>query len=74
VQQTGNASPAMNKTLAGTTTKDGHVFARAPAWMRVNSESVSNEIDESASKYQKHSENRIWTSEGIVIDSREEQQ
>jgi hypothetical protein len=36
--------------------------------MRVNSESVSNEIDESDSQYEKHDEQRIWTWRGIVID------
>jgi hypothetical protein len=29
--------------------------------MHVNSESVSNEIDESNSQYEKHDEQRIWT-------------
>jgi hypothetical protein len=41
--------------------------------MRVNSESVSNEVDESDSQFEKHSEQRIWTCWGIVIDLREEQ-
>jgi hypothetical protein len=41
--------------------------------MRVNSESVSNEIDESELQDEKHDEQRIWTWRGIVIDSREEQ-
>jgi hypothetical protein len=40
--------------------------------MRVNSESVSNEIDENDSHNEKHSEHRIWTWWGIVIDLREE--
>jgi hypothetical protein len=39
--------------------------------MRVNSESVSNEIDESDSQHEKHLEQRIWTWWGIVIDLRE---
>jgi hypothetical protein len=42
--------------------------------MRVNSESVSNDIDESDSQNEKHSEPRIWTWRGIVIDSKEQQQ
>jgi hypothetical protein len=41
--------------------------------MRVNSESVSNEIDESELQDEKHSEQRIWIWRGIVIDLREEQ-
>jgi hypothetical protein len=45
----------MNEMLTGTTTEDRHVRAKARAWMRVNSESVSNEIDES----EKHSEQTI---------------
>jgi hypothetical protein len=40
--------------------------------MRVNSECVSNEIDESDLHCEKHSEQRIWTWRGIVIDLREE--
>jgi hypothetical protein len=39
--------------------------------MCVKSESVSNEIDESNSQSEKHSEHRIWTWRRIVIDSRE---
>jgi hypothetical protein len=39
--------------------------------MRVNSESVSNKIDESFLQYAKHPEQRIWTCRGIVIDLRE---
>jgi hypothetical protein len=42
--------------------------------MRVNSESVSNEIDESDLQDEKHDEQRIWTWRGIVIDLREEQE
>jgi hypothetical protein len=34
--------------------------------MRVNSESVSNEIDESDSQYEKHDEQRIWIWRGII--------
>jgi hypothetical protein len=41
--------------------------------MRVNSQSVSNEIDEINMLYEKHSEQRIWTWWGIVINLREEQ-
>jgi hypothetical protein len=40
--------------------------------MRVNSESVSNEIDESELQFEKQYEQRIWTWRGIVIDVREE--
>jgi hypothetical protein len=42
--------------------------------MCVNSESVSNETDESESRYEKHPEQMIRTWRGIVIDLREEQQ
>jgi hypothetical protein len=49
----------MNETPPGTTTKDRRVAAKAPASMRVNTESVSNEIDESESQCEKHSEQRI---------------
>jgi hypothetical protein len=42
--------------------------------MRVNSESVSNEIDESDQQYEKHSEERIWTWREIVINLREKQE
>jgi hypothetical protein len=59
VQERGNASPAMNKVLPGTTTKDRLVGEQARVSMRVNSESVSNEIDESDSQYEKHDEQRI---------------
>jgi hypothetical protein len=41
--------------------------------MRVNSESVSNEIDESNLQREKHCEQRNWTWRGIVIELREEQ-
>jgi hypothetical protein len=41
--------------------------------MCVNSESLSNEIDESDSQFEKHDEERIWQWRGIVIDLREEQ-
>jgi hypothetical protein len=41
--------------------------------MRVNSEFVSNEIDESDLQHEKHDEQRIWTWRGILIDLREKQ-
>jgi hypothetical protein len=56
MQRGGNASPAVNKIFAGTTTKDICVAANASASMRVNSESVSNEIDESELQDEKHDE------------------
>jgi hypothetical protein len=40
--------------------------------MRVNSEFISNEIDESELQKEKDSEQRIWTWRGIVIDLRED--
>jgi hypothetical protein len=55
----GKASPAMNEILAGTTLKCRCVQAKAPASIRINSESDSNEIDESELQYKKHSEQRI---------------
>jgi hypothetical protein len=48
----------MNKTPTGTTTKAGHVPAKASAWMRVNSEFISNDIDESDLQSEKHDEPR----------------
>jgi hypothetical protein len=61
-QELRNASPATNDLLPGITNKDRFVSQQAPVSMRVNSESVSNEIDGSNSQYEKqHSEHRIWT-------------
>jgi hypothetical protein len=39
--------------------------------MCVNSEPVSNEIDESDLQHEKQFEQRIWTWRGIVIDLKE---
>jgi hypothetical protein len=58
-QEGGNASPAMNDVLPGTTTKCRRVPMKAPDSMRANSESRSNEIDESEKQYEKHDEQRI---------------
>jgi hypothetical protein len=58
-QSVGNASPAMNQILSGIIAKDKHVAANAFDSMCVKSESVSNEIDESNSQSEKHSEHRI---------------
>jgi hypothetical protein len=58
-QSLGKLSPAMNDALPGTTTKNRYVAAKAPVSIRVNSESVSNEIDESDSQYEKQSEQMI---------------
>jgi hypothetical protein len=44
----------MNETI----TKDRRVVAKAPVLMRVNSESVSNEIDESELQFEKQNEQR----------------
>jgi hypothetical protein len=49
----------MNDTLPGTTANDIFVSEQARASMRVNLESVSNEIDESDLQNEKHSEQRI---------------
>jgi hypothetical protein len=42
--------------------------------VRVNSESVSNEIDENDLQHEKHSGKMIWIWRGIVIELREEQE
>jgi hypothetical protein len=55
----GNALPTVNKTLTGTTTMYRDVVAKAPASMCVNSEYVSNEIDEGDPQNGKYSEQRI---------------
>jgi hypothetical protein len=49
----------MDETLPGTTTKDRHVATKASASMRVNSEYVSNEIDESDLQCEKQYEQII---------------
>jgi hypothetical protein len=58
IQSTGNASSAMNKTFPGTATKVTCVTSKALPSMRVNSESLSNEIRESDSQSEnvKHKE------------------
>jgi hypothetical protein len=55
-QEGGNASPAMNDVFSGTTTNAKSVTPQARASTRVNSESVSNEIDESDLQSEKQSE------------------
>jgi hypothetical protein len=49
----------MNEVLPGITTEDRPVSQQAPASIHVNSEFVSNEIDESDLQYEKHDEHRI---------------
>jgi hypothetical protein len=44
-QEGGNASPAMNEVVPGTTIKDRGVPSQPSDSMQVNSKSVSNEID-----------------------------
>jgi hypothetical protein len=46
----------MNEVLTGRTTKEGFVAQQTQASMCVNSESVSNGIDESDVQFEKHSE------------------
>jgi hypothetical protein len=58
-QKGGNASPAVNEISAGTRTKARSVAMKARASMHINSESISNEIDESDLQYEKHDEQRI---------------
>jgi hypothetical protein len=55
-QKRGNASPAMNDILLGTTTKGSFVSQKARASMRVISVFVSNEIDDSDLQFEKHDE------------------
>jgi hypothetical protein len=55
-QLAGDAPPATNNVFSGRTTNDKDVRLKAPAPMRANSESASNEIDESESQYEKHDE------------------
>jgi hypothetical protein len=49
----------MNQVLAGITTNDSRVSWKTLASIRVNSDSVSNEIEESDLHSEKHSEQRI---------------
>jgi hypothetical protein len=49
----------MNEVFPGTITKYRSAPAKASVSIRVNSESVSNEIDESDLQYEKHDEQRI---------------
>jgi hypothetical protein len=58
-QEGGNAPPAMNEQLTGTTTQDRPVAQQALASMRANSESASNEINERDMQYEKHFEHII---------------
>jgi hypothetical protein len=58
-QEGGSASPAMNDVLPGMIAKDRFVFKQALASIRVNSDSVSNEINESDLQHEKHDEQRI---------------
>jgi hypothetical protein len=58
-QNRGNALPAMNNVLPGTTTKVRFVPAKALASICLNSESVPNEIDENELQYEKHDEHTI---------------
>jgi hypothetical protein len=53
-QERGNASLAMKDVLPGTITNHSFAHQQAPASMCVNSESVSNEIDESRVHDEKH--------------------
>jgi hypothetical protein len=50
------SAQSMKKALTGPTTKNTRVATKAPAAMRINSESVSNEIDESDLPNEKESE------------------
>jgi hypothetical protein len=60
-QWLGKASRAMNKIFPGPTTNDRFVPAKARASIRINCESLSNEIDESDLQDEKHDEQRIRT-------------
>jgi hypothetical protein len=49
----------MNEVRAGTINLYRGVSTKAAASTRINSESISNEIDESDLQYEKHDEQRI---------------
>jgi hypothetical protein len=49
----------MNETLAGATAENRYVARKELVSMHVNSESVSNEIDESELQFEKQDEQRI---------------
>jgi hypothetical protein len=49
----------MNETFSGTTTQSRQVWVKASVSMRVNSEFVPNEIDESDLQEEKHPDQRI---------------
>jgi hypothetical protein len=49
----------MNEMFPGTITKDRLVSQKARVSMLINSESVSNEIDENGLQREKHDEQRI---------------
>jgi hypothetical protein len=49
----------MKDAFSGTTTDDKDVLQKAPASIRTNSDSASNEIDTSELESEKHSEQRI---------------
>jgi hypothetical protein len=49
----------MKDAFSGATTDDKDVPQRAPASIRTNSDSASNEIDKSELQSEKHSEQRI---------------
>jgi hypothetical protein len=57
----------MNEVFPEERTMDRFVPKQASASMRINSEAVSKEIDESDLQYEKHDERRIQTSRGMTI-------
>jgi hypothetical protein len=64
----GNALPAMNTTLSGRKTKSRLVPAKTVDSIR-DSDSDSNKTDESDMQCEKHDEQRISRSQGIVTSS-----
>jgi hypothetical protein len=58
-QWRGKASPAMNEVLPGTTTKYRCDPGKSADRICLNSQSVSNEIDESDLQYEKHKNQSI---------------
>jgi hypothetical protein len=54
-----NAEPSINSTFCGIVIDSTEEPLNAPDSMCVNSDPVSNEIEESDSQYEKHSEQRI---------------
>jgi hypothetical protein len=62
------AEPSMNRTVRGITIDSSDEYENANDSIRLNREFDSNEMDESDSQCEKHSEQRISALDGIKID------